>query len=186
MVEEKLYFIAIIPPQPYKEKIAGIKQSFAEIYHVSHALKSPPHITLIPPFKLNESKEKEVTLFLEKFVENATSFQLVIEDYGSFKPRVIFLKPILNELFKCLYESISSDFYTLFPVGKASKRPFHPHLTIAFRDLKPNIFYKAWDELKSKRFKAEFIIDRIFLLKHDGRKWQEFREFIFHHCQLPA
>jgi 2'-5' RNA ligase len=51
MVEEKLYFIAIIPPQPYKEKIAGIKQSFAEIYHVSHALKSPPHITLIPPFK---------------------------------------------------------------------------------------------------------------------------------------
>jgi 2'-5' RNA ligase len=31
-------------------------------------------------------------------------------------------------------------------------RGFHPHITIAFRDLKKAVFYKAWEEYKSKLF----------------------------------
>ena len=186
MVKGKLYFIAIIPPHPYKDIISEVKNSFAKTYHVSHALKSPPHITLIPPFKISETQEKEVVDFLNKFVENAFSFHLKVENYSCFKPRVIFLKPILNEYLKNLYQKISQEFYDLFPIGQLSKRPFHPHLTIAFRDLKAKTFYRAWKEYEAKTFKAEFLVDRIFLLKHDGKKWEEFRWFRFDDNQLPV
>jgi len=186
METEKLYFIAIIPPQPYKDMISEIKQSFARTYHVTHALKSPPHITLIPPFKMNEAQEKGVTEFLGPFVQNARPFQLKLEHYGCFKPRVIFIKPILNEQLLELYTTISQKFSAEFPTGQSSRRPFNPHLTIAFRDLKPKIFKLAWKELETKEFKAEFPVDRIFLLKHDGKKWEEFKQFRFNDDQLPV
>ena len=55
--------------------------------------------------------------------------------------------------------------------------PFHPHMTVAFRDLKKPNFVKAWEEFKDKLLDAEFIADRICLLKHDGKRWNSFQEF---------
>jgi 2'-5' RNA ligase len=59
------------------------------------------------------------------------------------------------------------------------KRPFKPHLTIAFRDLKKSQFPKAWEFYKHRPFKSACEIDGISLLKHDGKQWQSEREFKF-------
>lgn len=53
---------------------------------------------------------------------------------------------------------------------------FHPHLTLAFRDLKKPEFYKAWEEFKDRKFNAGFVVNSISLLKHDGMQWQLFKE----------
>jgi 2'-5' RNA ligase len=55
--------------------------------------------------------------------------------------------------------------------------PFHPHLTVAFRDLKKPNYQLAWEEFKSKNFQAEFIADKITLLKHTGKVWEIHQEF---------
>jgi hypothetical protein len=41
---------------------------------------------------------------------------------------------------------------------------------------KPN-FKKAWEEFQNKEYKAEFVADKIALLKHNGKIWSVFKEF---------
>ncbi len=179
MITEYLYFIALIPPQPLKNEVQQIKEEFANTYNVYHALKSPPHITLIPPFKMHEQEISRLSEFLIHFASECSPFNLSLENYAAFKPRVIFIKPILNKNLSELFDGLNERFYESFPVGERSSRLFHPHLTIAFRDLKPNIFNRAWQDFKSKKFYASFSVDRVFLLKHNGKRWEEFKEYTF-------
>ncbi|MFM7858912.1 MAG: 2'-5' RNA ligase family protein, partial [Flammeovirgaceae bacterium] len=56
-------------------------------------------------------------------------------------------------------------------------QPFQPHVTIAFRDLRKPMFERAWEEFKHRNFKAEFTVDSIALLKHNGKHWNVIMEF---------
>jgi len=44
-------------------------------------------------------------------------------------------------------------------------------MTVAYRDLTPETFSKAWEEYASKSFTADFEIDAFYLLQHDTKKW---------------
>ena len=59
------------------------------------------------------------------------------------------------------------------------KSKFHPHMTIATRDLTGEAFHKAWPQYKKREFQAKFHVHSIFLLKHNGKTWDIFREFGF-------
>ena len=50
-------------------------------------------------------------------------------------------------------------------------RPFHPHITIAFRDLKKPMFYEAWEYFGGLKFNGRFSVEEVNLLKHEGGKW---------------
>ncbi len=50
-------------------------------------------------------------------------------------------------------------------------RPFHPHLTIATRDLRKKAFYEAWEHFKKKEYAAEWITEGISLLRHNKKNW---------------
>ncbi|RZJ47805.1 MAG: RNA 2',3'-cyclic phosphodiesterase, partial [Chryseobacterium sp.] len=47
---------------------------------------------------------------------------------------------------------------------------FHPHVTVGYRDLTWENYLKAWEVYCEKEFKTKFIVDKIMLLRHDG-KW---------------
>jgi len=57
--------------------------------------------------------------------------------------------------------------------------PFHPRLTLAFRDLKRAKFLEAWEEFNKRTFSASSIMSKISLLKHDGKIWEPYRDFLF-------
>ena len=56
-------------------------------------------------------------------------------------------------------------------------RGFHPHVTVAFRDLKKPVFYKVWEQYKSETFVAEFDCRSFCLLKHNDQRWEVYKEF---------
>lgn len=62
---------------------------------------------------------------------------------------------------------------------ESGKRPYHQHVTLAFRDLSKNEFRKAWDALKDESFSNSFVADRIILLRHNDREWVTKYEFLF-------
>jgi 2'-5' RNA ligase len=55
-------------------------------------------------------------------------------------------------------------------------RGFHPHMTIAFRDLKKNKFQEVWQLFKERKFQAEFPYAGISLLRLE-KKWEEIKFF---------
>jgi 2'-5' RNA ligase len=58
-------------------------------------------------------------------------------------------------------------------------RKFHPHVTIAFRDLKKSAFYEMMEEYQQASYSAVFPVTSFYLLKQTGKVWVPFSEFCF-------
>ena len=174
MENRSLFFIAIIPPGPPRKRIANLKIAFANRYESYHALKSPPHITLVPPFKLNTTETDRIINRLHEFVTRESRLEIFMQGYGSFKTRVIYLNIEENEALASLQKRLSSQIMMNY-----RSKNFKAHLTIASRDLSFEMFSKAWDDYKNEPFTDSFEVDRLHLLKHDGKIWKIEKEFEF-------
>ena len=178
--KRKQYFVGLIPPSPAYEETLALKEHFKVKYQSKAALNSPPHITLHMPFLWNEEKEKKLTLKLQKFAEGYNPIKICLDNFASFPPRVIFVNAAesdaLNELQKDLHRLFKREL-DIFNANYQDK-PFHPHLTIAFRDLKKPQYHAAWQEFSNRQFKTEFMADKIALLKHNGKNWDVLKEFL--------
>ena len=173
-----LYFVAIIPGEPLKTQITGIKQEFVETYGSKAALRSPPHITLHMPFRIKPSKVDKITEGLSELAQETTPFEVCIHGFGAFPPRVIYLQIEESEPLQTMKQrmnSISLQQWKLF--DRVDTRPFHPHITVAFRDLRKPAFQDAWATYETKSFNAEFEATALTLLKHNGKFWDEFITF---------
>ncbi len=174
------YFIAIVPPEPLLSEVKDIKQTIFETYGTKGALRSPAHITLHMPFSWEEKKEEKLISELASFkFENPVSVQL--KDYNRFEPRVVFIDVVKNETLHELQINLVKHAKQKLQLFNQSDdmRGFHPHVTIAFRDLKKPVFYKLWDDYKHKEFSAEFICDSFCLLKQAEKNWEVYKEFKF-------
>ena len=54
---------------------------------------------------------------------------------------------------------------------KIETRPFHPHITIATRDLHKKDFNEALTFFERKKFKAEWEAGGLSLLRHNSKNW---------------
>jgi 2'-5' RNA ligase len=174
------YFIAIVPPEPLLSEIQSVKQSVFENYGTKGALRSPAHITLHMPFSFEEDKEEKLLSCLQNFRFSAR-FTITLTNYACFEPRVVFInveeQPELNELQQQLVSHVKKHL-NIFNQAD-DMRGFHPHVTIAFRDLKKPVFYKIWEDYKTKQFSDSFTCCSISLLKHQKDTWTVLKNFIF-------
>jgi 2'-5' RNA ligase len=174
----KQYFLAIIPPSPVFEEALELKNYFKERYNSKASLNSPPHITLHMPFRWKEEKENELIETLNAFASGLRPFDLQLLNFNSFPPRVIFIDVVANEQLVSLQKKLlrfCKKELNLFNADYKDQ-PFHPHLTLAFRDLKKSMFADAWGEFSAKPFSASFQVDKFNLLKHNGKVWQPYSE----------
>jgi 2'-5' RNA ligase len=182
LIKEKLYFIAIIPPTPIYEAALAQKEYFKDHYKSKASLNSPPHITLHMPFRWKEQDEGELAEHLNEFSKNNQPVPIQLNNFSSFPPRVIFINVVLNHELDNLQKNLKRFCKRVLNLFNADYKelPFHPHLTVAFRDLKKATYQQAWVEFEQKSFQAEFVADKMALLKHNGRVWKVHKEFQFH------
>ncbi len=173
---EQLYFIAIIPPSPLREEIMTMKEHFRDHYNSKASLNSPPHITLHMPFRLKAKKEEALIKTLEEFADGQNGFEIKLKNFGAFPPRVIFVDVEPSERLETLQTNLHRTCRQKLNLHNANykDRGFHPHITLAFRDLRKALFVEAWEEFEGKELDAGFQAESIFLLKHDGERWREF------------
>ena len=167
-----MYFIAIVAPEEIDQQVLKWKNHFKENFGCLVALKSPAHITLIPPFWMHEELENELIQSIREFSKTKNKFELAVKDFAAFKPKVIFVDIVRSEALKRLYQSFH-DFICMqnkFPVKK-DERPFHPHITIAARDLYKKAFHEAWEVFSGKKYNASWIANGISLLRHNKKNW---------------
>lgn len=171
---KNLYFVAVLPPEDIQEEVKEIKLIFKNQYGAEHALNAPAHLTLIPPFQWPEEKETYLTDSLDQFSKNESAFEVELNNMGAFKPRVIFIDVVKNQSLQGLYDRLRSyldDRWNIMELTRGSKS-FNPHMTVAFRDLSRDYFFKAWDEFKNKHFHARFLVDKMVVLIHRQKQWE--------------
>jgi len=166
--------MAVIPSEEICGIVTVIKNDFAETYNSRAALKSPPHITLVPPFHYELEREEELKSQLIEFCDNQRSFPLELNGYQAFIPRVIYINIQQSDKLFELFNHITKHFESrLGLVSKRRKgRQFSPHMTVAFSDLTKEMFYKAWRVYKSKDLHFRFEVSNVSLLRHNGKMWE--------------
>lgn len=175
-----LYLIALIPPSPLRERVRELKEEMRDRFGAGHALKSPAHITLQMPFRLASETEPVLLELLAGWSRRQRPFPIKLLGFGSFPPRVIFIRIADHEQVSTLESSLRTvlDGAENLKI-ETSHLPFHPHMTIATRDLREPSFHQAWAEFKDRSFEAAFQVHSLFLLKHNGQFWEVYREFNF-------
>ncbi|BAY94662.1 MULTISPECIES: 2'-5' RNA ligase family protein [unclassified Tolypothrix] len=174
-----LFFIALLPPQDIQDYANQIKQYFVDNYASRHAQKSPPHITLQPPFQWADSEMSRLETSVGELAMGKQPVPITLKGFAAFAPRVIYINvlrtPELLNLQADLMAHVEATLGIVDEVGKT--RPFAPHMTVAFRDLTKQNFKAAWPEFENRQLHFEFIADKLTLLMHDGRRWNIKSEF---------
>lgn len=175
----QLYFIALIPPSPLRDEIQKLKLDVREKFGSEHALNAPPHITLLSPFRFEEEHMDRLHSMLEVFAQGFDPFEVQFHDFSSFPPQVVFIDVFkssrLTEIQTDLEELARSN-SELFKYNY-DERPYHPHLTLAFKDLTKSDFYAVWKEFEDQEFRKDFSAEQLFLLRHNGEVWEVFETF---------
>lgn len=172
-MSESLYFIAIVPPQEIQNQITGLKKLVADKFGSKHALNAPPHITLHMPFKWKDKKRDQLLETIKVINEQVDAFEVELKGFDFFEPRVVFVNVLENEMLNELQKAVISICRKELKLSNANykDRSFHPHVTIAFRDLKKPMFYAAKEYFEKQEFNEKFNVNEVSLLKHDGGKW---------------
>jgi 2'-5' RNA ligase len=168
-----MYFLAHLLPAHLNEPILQMKQDLQQRFGCTVGLKSPAHITLIPPFWLETDKAPQLLPDLQRLATSVAPFYLAAANFSSFGKRTLFIAVAesspLQQL-KAAADSIftGNDFYAL----KMEKRPFHPHITLATRDIKPAQFDEAWAVYGGRRFDHQWQATSVSIFKHNRMHWE--------------
>jgi 2'-5' RNA ligase len=173
----KKYFIAIVIPEPCYTRIEEVKQRLYEEHGLKGALRSPAHITLHRPFAWKEEKEAQLIEVLSRFKKELT-FNIELKNFAFFEPRVIYVNVLKNKPLEALHLQLKlyaqKELKLLNEVNDL--RGFHPHVTVAFRDLKKPKFYALQKSFESKQLACGFNYGGFSLLKLEKR-WEEIAYF---------
>lgn len=167
-----MYFIALVLPQHLNERILKYKNTMLEKYHCKVGLKSPAHITVVPPFWMEEEKEQPLISDMEGLSQRFHSFPIETNHFSAFKPRTIFVavapNESLNEIKKATDEFFRNNSYYKI---KVETRPFHPHITIATRDLYKKSFFEIWPWFAEQEFSESWTAEGLSVLRHNKKNW---------------
>jgi len=177
MPEKSQYFIAIIPSKEVATEITSFKQEMADIYNSKKALRVMPHITLKAPFTIPNHQDTEVSEWFFNIETDIKPFEITLDGFGAFdnpKNPVLFVKPEFSAAMNALQKDILNAFKKQFPNIPAHfhEEEFHPHMTIAYRDLAYAEFEKAWAAFKNRKYPSNFVTNGFYLLKHNGECWE--------------
>ena len=168
-----MYYMAVVAPEEVNSKVKKFKEFMKERFGCTVALKSPAHITLIPPFWHDDTDEEKMKEWLKEFSKGKTEFTLELDGFSSFPPRVLFVKVKSSEPLESLKGQLEEYLidHSNLPVKKET-RSFHPHITIANRDLMKRDYLPAWEHFRNMKYSANFTVKDLSLLKHNGTNWE--------------
>lgn len=171
--DKKLKLVAIVPPEPLYSFVKEEQNFIAQKWNARQALRTPPHITLIPPISLNEGESEELKRISQEIASKHPSFRLKVNRYDSFNPKVIYLKPSFPHALSVLYTDLLKMILANIPhaMQKYPYESFVPHITLAYRDLDPLRFKEVWKYYKNKKVNFAVDINRISILDNTADGW---------------
>ena len=166
------YYIALVPNAEISEEILKLKLDAESKFGTKLALRSPAHITLVPPFHADGEELKQVLVILNVQIKQHKALPIMVDGCSNFGSHTIFLQvknnPQLNKLFEDLFDLVSSV------VKPAGNRQFVPHITLANRDIPSQSFSEMLTYFKTLNYFRQTIIDQVAIFKLVDQKWQPY------------
>ena len=177
----KRFFVALLPPAEVQAKANEIKGVMRDQYASKAAFRSPPHVTLLAPFDWPIAELPRLAQALKTFAASQLPVPMTLDGFAAFAPHVIYINVVQGDRIMEIQPQLLSHVEST--IGLARKRDqnrsFVPHMTVAFRDLKPNMFRKAWPVFQHQEIHFDFTVGQLTLLIHDGKMWTVKEHYAF-------
>lgn len=163
--------VTIELPEPFRSELTAWRTSLGD----PSAAKIPPHITLLPPTRLEPESRVEFSNHLATVAASHQIFRVRLSGSGSFRPvsPVVFVA-VVEGADSCasVQQAVCSG-----PVVASAQFPYHPHVTVA-HDLPAVQLDRALQALSE--YEAEFAATGFELFERDDEGyWHAGREFTF-------
>lgn len=167
------YFLAILPPDEFLDQITHLKLDIKSEFGIKYALKSPAHITLKMPFLFDENKIERLTESISLLLQEIRPFSIQIRGVDQFRKRVVFLKvgksTELIEMQEKIKKHLKREHHL---VEELSDNNFHPHMTVAFQDIKKDQFDPLYRFIFERKVEFSFVVNSVVLLKKVDGIWK--------------
>lgn len=173
--EKSLFLWAILPPDELSERIDAWRRECAERFSVSRALRLPVHLTLYPPFYAEESEMLKQFSEIDELCSAHYPFSIALKNFGFFEKKnpVVFIDVVMNSALEAIQRELK-HLMDGFLQSAGDDRKYHPHITLAYRDLASEKMKEVKDFFSEKEFSAVFVTDQICLLRNEGKGWEPF------------
>ncbi|MBS1502107.1 MAG: 2'-5' RNA ligase family protein [Bacteroidetes bacterium] len=166
MLENTYVYLLVINPKGVVErKSVNVKNVFRYDYGCALAAYQS-HITLSQFLLFGRQEEYRAVKSLKRFFSSRKSFSVEMDGFDHFKTHTIFMNVKTKEPIVKMVKGMRKRFRTdLMP--HESLPPYFslkPHLTIA-RRMRPDQFEKAWPDWQNHKFKGNFDVDEVVLIK---------------------
>jgi 2'-5' RNA ligase len=163
--------VSLAVPEPWGSELQQYRIDMGD----EGARHIPTHITLLPPYELDEADREAVEDHLAEVASRLSPFRVRLRGTGTFQPTsaVVFVG-VVQGISQC--EVLAAEVLK-GPLAIDRAFPFHPHVTIA-HDLPESKLEQAFVEFE--RFDAAFDVGEMWMYLHDAVSgWQPTRAFAF-------
>jgi 2'-5' RNA ligase len=174
-----LRLIAILPPETLSAYVRAEQQRIAETWGPRHALRTPPHITVIPPIEIGDDRIGTLEEIAAQLAPAHATFTLRLRGFGAFAPNVLYIRPVRNIELDELHRDWRRRLEETLPgvLARYPDKPYRPHLTLAHRDVAEAQFHAMWAHYGEKRLDISFKVKSFAILDHSRSGWSVRREF---------
>ena len=172
---QQTHFIGVLLPEDITLTLEDCRRYMNQAYGCKSGHKTPIHVTLVPPFALQEEfSTRDLVSAIEKYVlPQNLGFLAHIENFDAFGDRTIFANVISSEKWtKLRDETVKAILKTCPGCTKNDQRPFHPLGTIANRDIPFGVMTKALETMNELNLVEDFPVDNITIFERQGFCWE--------------
>lgn len=134
-----LYLLALLLPEPLHSAVWNLKQEIHRRTGSRNAVRLPPHITLLPPLRQPAAFAAELLPLLARFAVRQTASPFQLDDFAWFQDRTLYVRVTHDAGLQQLHAALYAQLRLELPAVPQPTRPFVPHVTLATRDLPPDL-----------------------------------------------
>lgn len=167
------HFIGVLVPEDLSLVLEDCRSYMRSRYGCISGQRTPLHVTIVPPFVLNPSYSTEDlsevlnSIFFKEFTAH-------VESFGSFGERTLYARVIEDKSWDELRNTVFHSVSRVFPdTLKKDHRAFHPHITIANRDIPNGALYEALMRLNGVPLSEVFTVKKLTLFEFKNGRWEQ-------------
>lgn len=174
-IPQQSHFIGVLLPEDITLTLEDCRRYMREAYGCKSGHGTPIHVTLVPPFRLQEEYcTADLVREIEKDVlPKGLGFTAHIDNFDAFGDRTLFANVVANDLWTKLRDETVRAILNACPdCTKKDQRPFKPHGTVANRDIPAGVMTDALQVMNEMQLVEDFPVDNITIFERKGGRWE--------------
>ena len=174
-VPQQTHFIGVLLPEDITLTLEDCRRYMNETYGCKSGHGTPIHVTLAPPFKLQEDYTTAdlIRAIETEVLPKALGFIAHIDNFDAFGDRTLFANVVAGDSWtKLRDETVKAILKTCPGCTKKDTKPFRPHATVSNRDIPNGVTTKVLQVMNELNLVEDFPVDNITIFERKGNRWE--------------